>query len=71
VQQWTPLEGDHGGFRLTVAKWLTPDKTWIHGTGIAPDIVVTPVDGVDDAVLDRALAEFDVAPVGAVWDLAA
>ena len=33
VQQWTPLEGDHGGFRLTIAKWLTPDKRWIHGTG--------------------------------------
>jgi carboxyl-terminal processing protease len=65
VQQWTPLEGDHGGFRLTVAKWLTPDKTWIHGKGIAPDVVATPVDGVDDAVLDRALEVFGVAPLGA------
>ena len=24
VQQWTQLEGDSGGFRLTIAKWLTP-----------------------------------------------
>jgi carboxyl-terminal processing protease len=71
VQQWTPLEGDHGGFRLTVAKWLTPDKTWIHGTGIVPDLVVTPVDGVDDAVLDRALDELGVDATGAVWDMAA
>jgi carboxyl-terminal processing protease len=72
VQQWTPLEGDHGGFRLTVAKWLTPDKTWIHGKGIAPDIAVTPVDGsTDDAVLDRALEELGVTTTGAVFDLAA
>ena len=60
VQQWTPLEGDHGGFRLTIAKWLTPDKRWIHGTGLTPDILVSPpaepVAG-EDAVLDRALEE--------------
>ena len=40
VQQWTQLEDDSGGFRLTIAKWLTPDKTWVHGTGITPDVVV-------------------------------
>ena len=33
VQQWTQLEDDSGGFRLTIAKWLTPDKTWVHGVG--------------------------------------
>ena len=26
VQQWTQLEDDHGGFRLTTAKWLTPGQ---------------------------------------------
>ena len=59
VQQWTQLEDDAGGFRLTVAKWLTPDKTWIHKTGIMPDIVVdqTPAEPGDDPVLDRALEE--------------
>ena len=36
VQQWTQLEGDRGGFRLTIAKWLTPDRTWVHGKGISP-----------------------------------
>ena len=40
VQQWTQLEDDSGGFRLTIAKWLTPDKTWVHGVGITPDVVV-------------------------------
>lgn len=57
VQQWTQLEGDSGGFRLTTARWLTPDKRWIHGTGIEPDVVVTeaPEKPGDDPVLDAAL----------------
>lgn len=57
VQQWTQLGDDHGGFRLTVARWLTPNRTWIHGTGIAPDVEVTeqPATPDDDPVLDRAL----------------
>ena len=58
VQQWQTLEGDHGGFRLTVAKWLTPDKRWIHHQGIVPDVAVTvPADALPDAdpALDRAL----------------
>jgi carboxyl-terminal processing protease len=59
VQQWTQLEDDAGGFRLTVAKWLTPDKTWVHGTGITPDVVVdeTSAKPGDDPVLERALEE--------------
>ena len=56
VQQWHLLSGDAGGFRLSVAKWLTPDKTWIHGVGITPDVVIEPgaPDGAD-VQLDRAL----------------
>jgi carboxyl-terminal processing protease len=56
VQQWHLLSGDAGGFRLSVAKWLTPDKTWIHGVGITPDVVIQPgtQDGAD-AQLDRGL----------------
>jgi carboxyl-terminal processing protease len=56
VQQWHLLSGDAGGFRLSVAKWLTPDKTWIHGVGITPDVVVEPgpADG-DDPQLAKAL----------------
>ena len=34
IQEWLPLPNDTGGMRLTVAKWLTPAKRWIHGTGI-------------------------------------
>jgi carboxyl-terminal processing protease len=57
IQQWTQLEGDSGGFRLTVAKWLTPHKTWINGVGLTPDIVVeaAPSRPGDDPVLERAL----------------
>ncbi len=58
VQQWTQLEGDSGGFRLTIARWLTPDKVWIHGVGITPDIVVAgqPTKPGQDPVLDAGLA---------------
>jgi carboxyl-terminal processing protease len=57
VQQWTQLEEDSGGFRLTIAKWLTPDKTWVHKVGITPDIVVDPTGAApgDDPALDAAL----------------
>lgn len=57
VQQWSLLSDDAGGFRLTVAKWLTPKKRWIHGTGLTPDVVVeaTPSGPADDPVLDKAL----------------
>jgi carboxyl-terminal processing protease len=57
IQQWTQLEDDSGGFRLTIAKWLTPDKTWVHGKGIEPDVVVTaaPSGPEDDPALDAAL----------------
>jgi carboxyl-terminal processing protease len=58
VQQWNVLEGDNGGFRLTVAKWLTPEKRWIHGVGLTPDVAVdVPSDLPADAdpILDRAV----------------
>jgi carboxyl-terminal processing protease len=41
VQEWTELPGENGGFRLSVAQWLTRDKTPIDGTGLRPDVVVT------------------------------
>ena len=66
VQQWTQLEDDHGGFRLTTAKWLTPDKAWIHGTGIEPDVVVDPTAASpgDDPVIDAALKVLGVQATG-------
>jgi len=58
VQQWQELSGEGGAFRLTIARWLTPDKRWIHGTGLTPDVTVTlpdPLPAGSDPTLDRAL----------------
>ena len=57
VQQWTQLEDDSGGFRLTIAKWLTPDKTWVHKAGIEPDVTVDTTGATpgEDPALDAAL----------------
>jgi carboxyl-terminal processing protease len=41
VQEWSQLPGESGGFRLSVAKWLTRDKTWVHEVGLAPDVEVS------------------------------
>lgn len=58
VQQWLQLENSDV-LKLTIAKWLTPDKHWIHHIGILPDVVVTPPTNApagSDPVLDRAVA---------------
>ncbi len=58
VQVWTELSNDAGGYRLTIARWLTPEKRWIHHVGLEPDIRVdVPADtpSGSDPVLDRAL----------------
>ncbi len=31
---------DGSGVHITVSKWLTPEKVWVHGEGITPDLVV-------------------------------
>ncbi len=40
VQEWSDLPGENGGYRLSVAKWLTRNETWIDGVGIIPDVPV-------------------------------
>jgi carboxyl-terminal processing protease len=58
VQQWQELAGEGGAFRLTIAKWLTPDKHWIHNIGIEPDVTVevpATLGPGEDPVLARAL----------------
>lgn len=33
-----PEDLDNGaGLHITIAKWLTPNGTWVHGTGLTPD----------------------------------
>jgi carboxyl-terminal processing protease len=61
VQEWTQLDGA-GGFRLTVAKWLTPNQTWIHEEGVEPDVAVTlpaELEPNQDPALDKALEVLD------------
>jgi carboxyl-terminal processing protease len=62
VQQWQELTGEGGAFRLTIAKWLTPDKRWIHDVGVVPDVEVVVPDDLDpdeDPILDAALELLD------------
>jgi carboxyl-terminal processing protease len=40
VQIWTELVNQQGAVRITVAKWLTPNKETINGKGLKPDIEV-------------------------------
>ena len=48
VQTWHQLSND-GGLRVTVARWLTPNGTWVHGDGLVPDITIVP-DESDEAI---------------------
>jgi carboxyl-terminal processing protease len=68
VQQWTQLEGDNGGFRLTIARWLTPGGTWVHGVGITPDVIVTATATKpgDDPILAAGLKALGVSATGVV-----
>jgi carboxyl-terminal processing protease len=56
VQTFIDLS-DGSGLKLTIAKWLTPNGTWIHKVGIAPDYPVASAttQGADDLVLTKAL----------------
>ncbi|HLX33796.1 MAG TPA: S41 family peptidase [Candidatus Limnocylindrales bacterium] len=75
VQEWITLD-NQGAVKLTIAKWLTPDKTWIHHIGITPDVTVTvPANTppTQDPVLDKALSvlgasgSVDTSSVDAAW----
>lgn len=35
-------QSELGELKLTIAKWLTPNGTWIHGTGVTPDVEASP-----------------------------
>lgn len=57
IQVWLQLADDNGGYRLTIAKWLTPTGRWIHREGLTPDVVVGAAGAAAglDPTLDRAL----------------
>ena len=57
VQQWIQLQ-NNSALKLTIAKWLTPNKHWIHHVGIVPDVpVATPADAspTNDPALNKAV----------------
>ena len=68
IQQWHLLANETGGFRLSVAKWLTPDRRWIHGEGLMPDLPVsagstgTGTDPQLDAALDLLAGDPGTSP---------
>ncbi len=73
IQAFQQLSDNSGGFRLTIAKWLTPNKVWIHHVGLSPDIpVAVPADNPagSDLVLDRALQVLAASPSAEVPSLA-
>ena len=48
VQTWQGLSNG-GGVRLTIARWLTPDETWVHKEGLDPDYFI-PLPEFDEDV---------------------
>ncbi|HEX8026362.1 MAG TPA: S41 family peptidase [Candidatus Limnocylindrales bacterium] len=58
VQEWITLD-QLGAVKLTIAKWLTPNKDWIHKLGIQPDVAVDVPSGTpagQDPVLEKAVS---------------
>lgn len=47
VQTIITFREDGAGMQLTTSAYYTPSGRSIHGTGIAPDLVVTPEEGFD------------------------
>ena len=40
VQNWISLDNNQGAVRVTIARWLTPDKRQIHEVGLVPEYEV-------------------------------
>ncbi len=49
--------GGGSGLHVTIAKWLTPSGTWVHGKGLTPDITVAfdEKDPSHDVQLEKAI----------------
>jgi carboxyl-terminal processing protease len=56
IQQAEDLGGG-AGLHVTVAKWLTPNQTWVHTKGLTPDIPVAldTKDPARDTQLEKAV----------------
>ncbi|OGH17922.1 MAG: hypothetical protein A3C22_01090 [Candidatus Levybacteria bacterium RIFCSPHIGHO2_02_FULL_37_10] len=58
IQQAQDL-GNGAGIHITVAKWLTPNGTWVNGKGLTPDIEIKldEKDPSHDLQLEKAVLE--------------
>jgi carboxyl-terminal processing protease len=56
IQEPEQIDGG-AGLHITIAKWLTPNGTWVHETGLQPDVEVKPdeKDTTKDVQLDKAV----------------
>ena len=69
VQVWTELV-DHGGVRITISRWFTPDHNSVAPDGVQPDITVEVPDGTppdQDPVLERAITELTAPAAVVPW----
>ncbi len=51
--------GNGAGLHVTIAKWLTPNGTWINEKGLTPDVSISldPKDQSRDTQLEKAIEE--------------
>lgn len=74
VQTWWSLS-NQGGLRITTARWLTPNGTWVHEQGLDPDYFValpevenpeeftdTQLEAAVDYLLGQPVIESEVPP---------
>jgi len=59
VQNWIPLNNKEGAVRITIARWLTPNKRQINEKGLEPDVTVEfteeDLKALDDVQLKKAV----------------
>ncbi|MGH2102285.1 peptidoglycan-binding protein, partial [Aerococcus urinaeequi] len=53
VQNVFSLESD-SELKITIAKWLTPNGTWINETGVTPDVEASLPDYASLTLIDRS-----------------
>ncbi len=59
VQNWVALKNEQGAVRITIARWLTPEKRQINEIGLTPDYTVTftdeDIEALNDVQLKKAI----------------
>jgi carboxyl-terminal processing protease len=66
VQVWTEL-ANHGGVRITISRWFTPDHHSVAPKGVQPQIIITVPNGTPperDLYLERAILEIKQGYIG-------